>query len=150
MSNVFTSAGTEIYIGASMPATYDKAGFEAVVWTKIGEVTDLGEFGREYSVVTHNPLGDRRTIKRKGSYNEGAVSMSMGKDVSDVGQVALSTALDSDDSYPFKVVLQDTTHLYFSGQVISFTTNVGSVDQITGVSCSIEIDNDILEEVAPA
>jgi len=70
MSNAFTSAGTTISVVDSNPATYDQAGFEALTYSLIGEVTDLGEFGREYSAVTHNPLGDRRTVKRKGSYND--------------------------------------------------------------------------------
>lgn len=148
-SGAFTSAGTKIFIGAALPLTYDKAGFEAVVWEEIGEVTDLGEFGREYALVTHNPLGDRRTVKRKGSYNDGQVAMQMARVPSDDGQDDLIAARDSDDSFAFKVVLQDDTHLYFSAQVMSYTTNVGSVDQITSAAVALEIDNDILEEDAP-
>lgn len=150
MSNAFTSAGTRIYIGDALPATYDKAGFEAVDWTEIGEVTDLGEFGKEFNLVTHNPLGDRRTVKRKGSYNDGAVTMQYAFDRNnDDGQNDLRVALDSDDSYAFKVVLQEQTHIYFSAQVMSAPVNVGSVDQITSASTSLEIDNDVLFEDAP-
>lgn len=145
MSGVRTSAGTKIHVTATAPATYDAAGFGAGVYTEIGEVTDLGEFGRQYNLVTHNPLGNRRTVKRKGSYNDGTVSMQLGRDTSDAGQTILATAVDDDDSHYFKVVLQDGTIFYFSAQVMSYTTNVGSVDQITGSTVSLEIDNDIIE-----
>ena len=149
MSDVFTSAGTTLGISASAPATYDDTGFVALTFTDIGEITDMGEYGREYALVTHNPLGDRRTVKRKGSYNDGALTMSLGRVPSDAGQVLLLAALDSDDSYSFEVTLQDGTIQYFTGQVMSYTTNVGSVDQITGASVTGEIDGDIIE-VAPA
>jgi hypothetical protein len=148
-SGAFTSAGTTISLTDSEPTTYDSTGFEALTFTEVGEVSDLGEFGREYAEVTFNPLGDRRTVKRKGSYNDGNISMSVARVPSDAGQTLLQTALDSDDSYYFEVVLQDGTTLYFAAQVMSYTTNVGGVDQITSASVTIGITNDIIE-VAPA
>lgn len=149
MSDVFTSAGTQIFIGGALPASYDKVGFEAVTWQEIGEVTDLGEFGREYNLVTHNALNNRRTIKRKGAYNDGAVTLQYAYQRQLQGQIDLQAALDSDESAPIKVVLSDDTHLYFTAQVMSAPINVGSVDQITSASTSLEIDNDILVEDAP-
>lgn len=149
MSNVFTSAGTTLGISAVLPATYTSTAFALLTFTDIGEITDMGEFGREYALVTHNPLGDRRTVKRKGSYNDGALTMSLGRVPSDAGQALLLTARDDDDSYAFVVTLQDGTKQYFSGQVMSYTTSVGSVDQITGASVMVEIDNDIIEVAAP-
>ena len=149
MSDVFTSAGTTIFIGDALPANYDKAGFESVMWTEIGEVTDLGEFGKEFNLVTHNALNNRRTVKRKGSYNDGAVTMQYAFQRQLQGQVDLRAALESDDSYPVKIVLQDGTHIYMSVQVMSAPVNVGSVDQITSASTTLEIDNDILFEDGP-
>lgn len=153
MSNAVTSAGTKIYIGDALPATYDKAGFEALTWTEIGEVTDLGEFGREYNLVTHNPVGDRRTVKRKGSFNDGSTTIQYAFDRStgEEGQAALRTAVDDDTSQSIKIELPDAeeTHIYFSAQVMSAPINVGSVDQILAQSTTLEIDNDVLFEDAP-
>lgn len=142
---VMTSAGSTIEIGAALPTTYDQAGYEAVVWTMIGEVTDLGEFGTEYNLVSHTSLGQRQTKKFKGSYNNGSLQLQMGRDTDNAGQAALQAALDSDASYPFSVTLQDGTKIYFTGKVMSYRTAVGSVDQITGATTTIEIDSDILE-----
>ncbi len=147
-SSAFTSAGTTIGIVSGDPSSYDATGFEALTFDLIGEVTDLGEFGREYSLVTHNPLGDRQTVKRKGSYNDGSISMTVARTPDDAGQTTLQAALDSDDNYSFNVTLQDGTELYFSAQVMSYTANVGTVDQITTASVTIEITDEIIE-VAP-
>lgn len=147
-SNAFTSAGTTIGIVAGDPVTYDATGFEALTFDTIGEVTDLGEFGREYSLVTHNPLGDRQTVKRKGSYNDGSISMTVARTPDDAGQTVLQTALDSDENFSFNVTLQDGTELYFQAQVLSYTTNVGTVDQITTASVTIEITDEIIEVAA--
>ena len=132
MSGAQTSAGTTLHISASAPATYNSTGFAALTWTEIGEVTDLGEFGRQYNLVTHNPLGDRRTVKRKGSYNDGTINAQMARVPADAGQTILKTAVDSDDSYSIKVTLQNGDIFYTTAQIMSYTVNVGSVDQITG------------------
>lgn len=145
-SKVITSAGTTISISTTpLSSTYDATAFGALTWTEIGEVSDLGEFGREYNVIKFNALKTRRTTKRKGSYDDGTVQIQLGKVKDDAGQVALKTALNSDLSYPIKIVLQDATIFYFTAQVSSSTTNVGNVDQITASTVKLEIDNDILE-----
>ena len=144
MADVQTSAGTVLSVSATAPATYDQAGFAALTFTDIGEITDMGEFGKTYNLVTHQPLATRRTVKRKGSFNDGALSLQLARVPDDAGQVVLQAGLDSDDSYSFKVALQDGEIQYFSGQIMSYTNNVGSADQINGSAVSVEIDNDIV------
>lgn len=144
-SNAFTSAGTTIEVSANEPATYDSTGFAALSYTAIGEITSAGEYGRSYNVVTHLPLDSRETVKRKGSFNSGALSLNMARVPSDAGQTILVAGVDDDDSHSFKVTLQDGTIQYFTGQIISYTTAVGSGDQITGATVAIEIDGAIVE-----
>lgn len=142
-SRVFTSAGTVIAISASLPASNNAAGYQAIAdFEPIAEVVDLGEYGRVYNLVTHNPLATRGTVKRKGSYNDGAVNMQLGRDIQDDGQAVAQEALDSDDDYSFRITLQDGTNQYFRGQVMSYTTNVGGVDQITGAAITVEINSE--------
>lgn len=144
---VQTSAGSTLHIATGVPATYDEAGFEAVgmTYTAVGEITDLGEYGTEYSTVNHTALGQRQVKKFKGSYNNGSLQIQMGRDVEDAGQIALKTALDSDASFSFKVTMQDGSKNYFTGKVMSYRTSIGSVDQITGATATIEVDGDIVE-----
>jgi hypothetical protein len=146
ISKVRTSAGTVLSVSATAPATYDVAGFGAVTgFQPVAEITDLGSFGKKYNLVTFIPLGDRKTVKRKGSYNNGTLSLKMGSNVTDPGQVLLKNAAGSDNSYTFKVVTQSGSTYYFTGQVMGFQLEVGSVDQITGASVDVELDNDIVE-----
>ena len=148
-SKAFTSAGTKLFISASAPATYNSTGFAALTWTEIGEVSEMGEFGRQYNLVTFNTLGDRRTVKRKGSYNDGTIACQMARVPDDAGQTILTTAVNSDNSYSIKIKLQDGTVFYTTAQVMSYTTNIGNVDQITSATVNLEIDNDIIEVAAP-
>lgn len=145
VDNVRTSAGSKLLISPSRPLTYDAAGFTALPFTEVAEITDLGEFGREYAQVTHSPLSTRRTIKRRGSFNDGSITLPMARDAKDAGQALMQEALDSDDSFSYCIELQDGSRFYFTAQCMSFKTNVGSVDSITGKSAQLEIDNDIIE-----
>jgi hypothetical protein len=137
--SVKTSASTTLHVSAAAPATFDSTGYGALTWTAVGEITDLGEFGRVYNLVTHNPVGSRGTVKKKGSFNEGTMDMSLGLDTDDAGQILLKAAAMSDSDYSFKVTTQNTDKYYFQAQTMSFKVGVGSVDSITSASVSLEL-----------
>lgn len=137
-----TSAGSKIAVG-NPPASQTLVALQAVSYTDIAEVTDIGEFGKSYNLVTHNPLGDRVTVKRKGSINNGTIQLQMAYAPADPGQTLLATAVDSDSSYSYRVTLQDGTNFYFTGQAMGRPVQVGGVDSITASTCNIEIDSQI-------
>lgn len=152
--SVFTSAGTTIGIVAAAPATYDATGYTALTFVPIGEVTDLGEFGREYSLVTHNPVANRGTVKKKGSFNEGSITLQLGLDTDDAGQILAKTASTSDADYSFAVTTQNGDKYFFRAQVMSFKVSVGGVDTITNATIILEITTNsagvgIVEKLAP-
>lgn len=139
---VKTSAGTTLHVIAGDPATFDDTGYGTLFGgteAKVGEITDLGEFGREYSLVTHNPIGERGTKKFKGSYNEGQITLQLGLDNDDAGQNLMEEARDSDDNYSFMVTLPSGDIYYFQAQVMSFKIGIGQVDSITSASCTLEL-----------
>jgi hypothetical protein len=135
----FTSAGTTLRITASQPATFDATGYNALVTTLVGEVTDLGEFGREYALVTHNPVGNRSTQKYKGSFNSGTMSVTLALDTDDAGQVICKTASGSDANYSILVTTQNGDKYFFQAKVMSWKVGVGSVDQITTATMALEL-----------
>lgn len=141
---VRTSAGTTLKVTASQPATYNSAGYNTLFTTSpvpatVGEITDLGEFGREFALVTHNPVGTRGTQKFKGSFNEGTMSLSLGLDTDDAGQIIMKAASLSDSDYSFMVTTQNGDRYFFQAKVMSFKVAVGSVDSITTATCNLEI-----------
>jgi len=144
-TNVHTAAGSVLSIGGT-GVLADEAS-----WVVVGEVVDFGEFGKIFNLVSHNSVGDRATYKFKGSYNNGSLAMQLGQDPADEGQEDILDALEEDDEYNFKVELNDAaaasgstnTIMTFKGLVMSYTTQVGSVDSIVGSACTIEISGDI-------
>lgn len=136
---VRTSAGTTLKISANAPATFNVAGYSALTYTSVGEITDLGEFGREFTLVTHNPVGSRGTQKFKGSFNEGTMNLSLGLDTDDAGQVLMKAASLADTAYSFEVTTQNGDTYYFQAMVMSFKVGVGSVDSITTATCTLEL-----------
>lgn len=151
---VRTSAGTTLRVTASAPSTFDAAGYSALTFTAVGEITDLGEFGREYALVTHNPVGTRGTQKFKGSFNEGTMNLTLGLDTDDAGQVLMKAASLADAPYSFEVTTQNGDKYYFQAMVMSFKVSVGSVDSITTATCTLELTTSaggvgIIESLAP-
>lgn len=142
------SAGTTLAISATVPGALTESGFGGITFTDIGEVVTVPEYGKAFNLTTHNPLGDRQTYKFKSSFNNGSVTVQLAKDSDDAGQVIVLAAVESDNSYSFEVTLNDGTIQYFTAKVMSYTTNVGSVDQITGSTMQLEIDSNIVEVAA--
>lgn len=136
---VRTSAGSTLGISSANPATFNVAGYAALTFTSIGEITDFGEFGREYNLVTHNPVGDRGTVKLKGSFNEGQMTLQLGLDTDDAGQLLAKGAVNSDNNHSFELTTQNGDIYYFQAQVMSFKIGVGSVDQVTSATIMLEI-----------
>lgn len=139
-----TSAGSTIGISSALPASESTTDYGTLTFNTIGEVESIGEFGTEYNEVTFTDLASRRVRKFKGSYNPGSIALTVALDASDTGQGDVATALDSDADVAFEVTLQDGSIKYFSGKVMSYTTNISSVDNITMASINIGINTDIL------
>jgi hypothetical protein len=142
---VMTSAGSTIGISSSLPATEDATGYNALTYVLAGEITDMGEVGKEFNTVNHSPLGSRRVIKIKGSYNNGTMAVQMGRDFSDAGQAAFQAALQVDVPQSIKLTLQNGKKLYFKALVSSFKYNIGGVDSVTAATANLELISDIVE-----
>ena len=127
-----TVSTAKLYISAALPATNNAAGFAALTWTEIGELTDIGSVkGRSYNTSTHAPSASAQQIEKKGSYKLGKADMVVGWDGSDAGQVLVETAANSNTAiYSFKLLKQGGGIRYFTAQVMEFVENFGTVDNI--------------------
>jgi hypothetical protein len=137
--SVQTVAGAVLSISAGTPATFDSTGYAALTVTPIGQITDAGQHGRVYNVVTHNPIGSRGTQKFKGSFNEGQKVLTIGIDDDDAGQTLAIAALNSDADYSFKVLYQDGAIDYFQAKVVGFQKSMTGVDTMLSASLTLEI-----------
>lgn len=135
--SVQTVAGTTIAISAGIPATFNEAGYDALTFSAIGEITDGGSHGRTYAEVTHNPIGTRGTAKFKGSFNEGTKTLQLAIADEDPGQVIVKAALYSDNDYSFRVTYQDGAIDYFQAKVMSFEKATSGVDTIRSATINL-------------
>jgi len=134
-----TSAGTILYASASLPATYDQTGYEALSWSAVGEVTEIPAFGSVYNLITHSPLGERRVVKKKGSVNDGSMTLNFAADAADAGQGVLKTAHTSDTEISVKITYPDGEDDYFTALVMGYQVNPGNVDSIKSDSVTMEL-----------
>lgn len=137
--SVRSSAGSTLKISAATPATFDATGYAALTFTNVAEITDLGEFGREYALITHNPVGSRGTVKKKGSFNEGTMALQLALDTDDAGQILVKAASLSDADYSFQITTQNGDKYYFQAQVMNFKVGVKTTDAITSASVNLEL-----------
>jgi len=134
-----TSAGTILYASASLPATYDQTGYEALTWSAVGEVTEIPAFGSVYNLITHSPLGERRVVKKKGSVNDGSMTLNFAADAADAGQGILKTAHTSDTEISVKITYPDGEDYYFTALVMVYQVNPGNVDSIKSDSVTMAL-----------
>lgn len=136
---VKSTATTTLKISAGVPATFDAAGYAALSYTTVGEITNFGEFGREFSLVTHNPIATRGTQKLKGSFNEGQLALQLGLDTDDAGQILMKAAALSDSLYAFLITTANGDKYYFQGLTMGFKVGLNDVNSVSSATANIEI-----------
>lgn len=142
--SVISGSGSKIYISDDLPATHDKNGFNALTWVEIKEVTSIGEFGRDYSMIEHSPIDKRQTVQIKGNFTEGSVALAFASVPLDAGQILVNTASKSDDDFSFKIVRTDGVIDAFTGKVTAFKPTVQG-GSILSVSSNVSIQTEIID-----
>lgn len=135
--------GVAIAVSSSLPATYDSTGYGALTWTTvIGEITDMGELGKVWNMIQHEPLAQAYPTKLKDSYDVPDVTMTIGSDSADAGQVSLVAGRDASTAYAFKVTLPSADIFYFS----AFITKVGLAQLQKGNVQSVSVSMSVVPE----
>lgn len=96
-------------ISASLPATYDAAGYGAttITYTTIGKVQDFLPYGSKRAINEFVPIsGAVEYTKGAPRYGQGALVM--GDVPADAGQVILKAAEASANHYSLKITYPDT------------------------------------------
>ena len=141
-----TGIGTIVYVSAGTPATLDVAGFEALTWTEVGEVMEIGEYGADTNVVTYNIIKSGDVQKELGYTDNGSLPLKVVDTPADAGQVLLKAAQASGDDLQFKIELGDGQIDYFSSVVSSFKRNVSGeaiVDRTAQVNIKTKVYTDL-------
>lgn len=145
------ASGAKFFIATTTAAPANLAAYQALTWTEVGEVEDLGEFGDESESITFTALSDSRTRKLKGPRDAGTMAIVVGDDMTDDGQIAMEAAEASPLDHNFKVLLNDALTLagdpsehYFRGKVMSKRRNVGNASNVVRRNFSVGVNSEIL------
>ncbi len=100
-TNIQSLSGATLDLSATRPATFDVAGYSdsTIVYTRIGQIENFGNHGLQAQEITFTAVADAVVQKLKGSKNYGTMSMTIGNIPSDVGQILLATASESQNRY---------------------------------------------------
>lgn len=135
----YTSAGTTIGLSASQPATYNQAGYEALTFTTIGSVTDLGEIpSRVYELVTLYYVASRGMSKAKGGFQLGSQTITYAIDNADTGQTLVDTASESDAAYSVKISHPVHGEIYAQALVMGGPKTYGDVNTASTRAVTLE------------
>lgn len=146
MAGVMTSTGVKLYVSAALPATYDAAGYGALTWTEVTNVTTIPAYGPTAAVVTHQPLSTGVDEKYGGFINYGSVAVEAAFVADDAGQGILRTnALQPNTQIAVRVEYPGNQDDYTVGKCFSGTKNPGSANSMVGSSMTIEFNKPIVE-----
>jgi hypothetical protein len=106
-----TLSGATVGISATLPATYNAAGYTAtgLTFTTIGQVESYGNHGVTANVATFTAVADGVIQKFKGSKNYGTMDLTIGYLPSDTGQDLVETAVESQSRYSVKITYPTRT-----------------------------------------
>lgn len=145
---VETSTGLSVEISTATPATFDKAGFDALTYTPIGEITSVTEYGQSQEEVNHTPLSDGIVQKLKGALNYGTFGMEFGYDPSDAGQAILEAGAGGAENFTqhsVKVTYSSGRIDYIYGYVFGYNKNPGAINSVVSGNSSIGINKPIVD-----
>jgi hypothetical protein len=163
VQDLIASKGTKLFLCEAQPTMTgvegtDLAAFDALTWIEVGMIESIGEFGPEKSLGTFTPLGTGVACKFAGTTDNGELSLSIAKTMTDEGLLDLIALQGVASETACKVQLSavgtttgghTTPAKYqrycFNGLVRSARITVGTGDDVVKVSVAIPVTGDIIE-----
>ena len=107
-TSVEAITGSTYAICASLPATYDAAGYglTSLIYTVVGSVESVTNYGSKRSVTTFIPINGA-VQKVKGAPDYGVMTVMYGDVPTDAGQIIVKAAEASMNHYSLKITYPD-------------------------------------------
>ncbi|OFV47359.1 hypothetical protein [Oligella sp. HMSC09E12] len=120
------STGTCLSVSASLPATYDAAGFGALTFTQVGELESVDGLEITRNTGSFTNLCSGNTSMIKGARAGITVSVVCALDENDAGQqLMIASEAEDNDNYAFCVTLSNGSKDYFVGTVVKVGKTFG-------------------------
>ena len=142
-----TQSGATLAISASLPVTYDAAGYGAtgITYTVAGQIESFGSYGVRANTSTFTAIADAVVQKFKGSKDYGNASFVIGYLPSDAGQDLIETAVESQNRYSVKITYpmgagEATNEIHYLDVLVTMREfSGGSVDEVRKLSVDFAI-----------
>jgi len=141
---VFSTVGSTLSISAGVPATVNAAGFGALTYTEIKELTDIGMIGGDTAIIDHMPVNHNSVYKLKGTRQPGSLAVKGGFAPTDPGQILARAGDNSNNAYAVKLTLQNGTIFYSQGLINGFKVGVGGQSAITAMEVNIALSGELV------
>lgn len=144
--------GATLGLSATLPATYDEAGYTASVmeFTNVGKMENWGNHGVVANVATFKDVETGTVEKIKGSKDYGTMNMTVGSIPTDAGQILLLAASESNLHYSAVLTYPDGEEHYLDVLVSKHEFQDGGADDLSKVGVDIAICRQPIIVDAPA
>lgn len=127
----YSGLGARLYISATAPATYDKAGFEAVgvVYSEAADLLSNGTtLGGTWGTTSDTLMTTGEQVTSKTSKSADSFNVSHFQEVTNDGIVLLKAAYESKEYYSFKLVNGAGAIKYFQAHTTGMTDTTGDTE----------------------
>lgn len=150
---VNVAAGSKLSIGETLTTNNPvQATYEAMTWTELGEVEDVGTLGDSTADITFETMKDSRVRHYAGPADAGTETVVCAHVIDDPGQAAVKTAFENRLLTAFKLELTDrpdvghtNTIKYYGARVLQFRANVGNPRNVVRREMQLGINTPVLE-----
>lgn len=139
-NTLFTQLGTVVEVSEGVPATLDSAGFGALTYTEVGEITSFGDLSDTYAIQTATLLKNGFEMSAKGARSIGAITMSLlGGATADDGYVILKNNHEAPRAQvTLKITDSGGEIVYLHGFVSEITVTGGDANAIKALNLSFK------------
>ncbi len=145
--------GTRVYFAAGVPATFNKAGYEALTWVEATGVVVAPIPGWETSAIDVPDLTSGITKADKGASTGRVSEMAFRRVAADAGQEDLKEYAQPSYVSEISVKVVEPTgtnnHVYMSGIAMNYLENEGTVESYQGFTCSFRQNYADVRAAAP-
>ncbi len=145
--------GSVVSVSPGVPATFTKAGYEALTWTVVNGLQTAPIPGMETATIDVPDLTTGITKREKGASIGRETEMAFRDVNADAGQAAVKNyaAPDYGQEVSVKIVLPDGTnnHVYMTGIMYSYMMNEGTTESYRGFTVTFAQNYEEVITTAP-
>ncbi|MCG2586490.1 phage tail tube protein [Massilia sp. TS11] len=141
---------TTYAISASLPATYDAAGYgaTAMVYTEITQVESWGPYGAKRSINKFQPIKGA-VSKAKGAPDYGDIEVVFAHIPGDAGQIIVKAADASPNHYSVKITYPDGEVDYLDVLVAGFEKSAAKEGEFQKITTTLGVCRAVVNVAAP-